>query len=87
MSSTYKVQVNKLPVVEIATGEPKTLLQALESAGLELSYHCRTGFCGACRSTLKSGEVEYLNEPLAYIRPGEILPCICVAKSDLTIDH
>lgn len=87
MSATYKVRMNQLPVVEIAAGDSVSLLQALEAAGFELSYHCRTGFCGACRSTLKSGVITYLNEPLAYVRPGEILPCICIAKSDLVLDH
>lgn len=87
MATTHKVRVNNLPVVEVTTGESKSLLQALEEAGLELNYHCRTGFCGACRCTLTSGQVEYLNEPLAYVRQGEILPCVCIAKTDLSIDH
>ncbi|MCC5854976.1 MAG: 2Fe-2S ferredoxin-like protein [Idiomarina sp.] len=87
MSETFKVRVNQLPVIEVPADGSQSLLEALEAAGIETRYHCRTGFCGACRSKLHEGEVEYVNDPLAYIRPGEVLPCICIAKSDLILDH
>lgn len=54
---------------------------------METHYHCRNGFCGACRTRLICGKVTYLNEPLAYVRTGEILPCVCIAAEDLEIDH
>lgn len=87
MNQRFKVQVNQLPVVEVDTGTSTTLLESLEAAGIETRYHCRSGFCGACRSVLHQGQVEYVNEPLAYIRSGEILPCVCVPQSDLVLDH
>ncbi|MFI3247491.1 MAG: class I ribonucleotide reductase maintenance protein YfaE [Ferrimonas sp.] len=46
---------------------------------------CRQGFCGACRVTLTSGQVHYLQTPLAQIKENEILPCCCVAQSDLVL--
>nr|WP_244903100.1 class I ribonucleotide reductase maintenance protein YfaE [Lacimicrobium alkaliphilum] len=62
-----------------------SLLDSLESHQLEVHSHCREGFCGACRTKLIHGEVEYITDPLAYIDDDEILPCCCVPKSDLVI--
>lgn len=87
MSNKLKVTVNSCIDVEVDPGQPQTLLEALEQAGLETRYHCRSGFCGACRTTLIKGEVKYINDPLAYMRPNEILPCVCKAATDLEIEH
>ncbi len=63
------------------------LLECLESSNVEVHYHCRDGYCGACRVTLKSGEINYpQGEPLAFIGDGEILPCCCIPNSDITIE-
>lgn len=64
----------------------KTLLESLEQQNIDVHYHCREGFCGACRSKLISGEVEYLTDPLAFIDDDEILPCCCKALSDIEIE-
>ena len=67
----------------------KTLLNCLEAHNIEVHYHCRDGFCGACRIKLNSGTIHYPNgEPLAFIGAGEILPCCCipVENIDITID-
>lgn len=64
----------------------KSLLECLERAEVEVHYHCRDGFCGACRVTLVEGEIEYpLGEPLAFVGDGEILSCCCVPKSDISL--
>ncbi|MGM0525377.1 class I ribonucleotide reductase maintenance protein YfaE [Idiomarina seosinensis] len=84
--SVFKVIVNGEHELAVDASEG-TLLEALEAHKLEVNYHCKSGFCGACRSTLKSGSVRYLTDPLAYIRKGDILPCCCVPESDLEIDH
>jgi len=65
----------------------QSLLECLEGADVEVHYHCRDGFCGACRITLVDGEIFYPNgEPLAYIGDGEILPCCCIPITDITIE-
>jgi len=64
----------------------ETLLEALERTGHEVEYHCRAGFCGACRLRILDGEVRYLEQPLAFISSDEVLPCCCVPESDLRID-
>ena len=69
----------------VSSSVDKTLLESLESAGIEVHYHCREGFCGACRTQLLEGEVEYTTDPLAYFEDDEILPCCCKATSDIKI--
>lgn len=88
MANLYKVKVNGQQELTVSDSPTDgTLLDALEEAAVEVHYHCRNGFCGACRTKLKSGSVVYINEPLAFVRPGDILPCCCVPSSDLDIEH
>ncbi|MCS4309034.1 ferredoxin [Rheinheimera pacifica] len=64
----------------------RTLLDALEREQLEVNFHCREGYCGACRCKLLCGEVSYINEPLAFVRKGEFLPCCSVPVTDIEIE-
>lgn len=64
----------------------ETLLEGLERTGHEVEYQCRGGYCGLCRVRLLDGEVQYLEQPLAFIAADEILPCCCVPRSDLRVD-
>lgn len=65
-------------------GEP-SLLATLEANGIALPSECRAGSCGQCVATLKSGDVKWLAEPESALAPGNILPCICSAQSDLEL--
>lgn len=67
-------------------GSRRTLLEALEQCRLDVNFHCREGYCGACRCKLLQGEVRYLNEPLAFVRKGEFLPCCSVPLTDIDIE-
>lgn len=59
------------------------LLRSLERQG---HYsECRSGYCGACKTTLAKGEVRYLTAPMAYLKPGQILPCCCVPQGDIEL--
>jgi ferredoxin len=77
--------------VKLRTGETleqksdRTLLESLEAESIEVHYHCREGYCGACRTKKLSGEVKYLLDPLAFIDDDEILPCCCQAIKDIEI--
>ncbi|MFT5755595.1 MAG: ferredoxin [Alteromonadaceae bacterium] len=63
-----------------------TLLECLEAANIEVHYHCRDGYCGACRITLNKGQIVYPNgEPLAYVGKNEILPCCCKPTTNIDI--
>lgn len=63
----------------------ETLLEGLERTGHQIEYQCRSGYCGSCRITLHSGRVEYSQQPLAYLRQGEILPCCCQPLEPLEV--
>lgn len=62
-----------------------SLLESLEAQGVQLPYQCREGYCGGCRTDLLEGEVAYLQEPMAWINEGEILPCCCVPKTPIKL--
>lgn len=66
--------------------EHPSLLAALESHKIAVEYQCREGYCGSCRCRLVTGEVTWLSEPLAFIQPGEILPCCCRAQGDIELE-
>ena len=83
--SSKPCQININDVQTITHDEGSTLLESLERRDISIQYHCREGFCGACRATLQSGEVEYTVAPLAYIDDDEILPCCCRPISDVSI--
>ena len=86
MTNDSKVlRIDVVDVGPIQASPDKTLLSALEAANIHIHFHCREGFCGACRTKLLDGEVEYTTDPLAFIDDDEILPCCCVAKSALKI--
>jgi ferredoxin len=72
--------------VELEFDSQANLLDALEQANQPMNYQCREGFCGACRCTLVSGSIQYLYEPLAFVRKGEFLPCCSVPDSDIDIE-
>jgi len=80
-----KITVNG-KVAEFSPEQHKTLLEALEQQGFEPHYHCRDGFCGACRCKLVSGSVDYTVEPIAFIHQGEILTCCSIPKDEIELD-
>lgn len=84
MASSYKITANDKSVV-FKKSEDNTLLDCLLKNDIKANYHCKEGFCGACRAELKSGTFEYTNEPLACVRNGEVLTCCCKPTSDLII--
>lgn len=67
------------------SSQDSSLLDTLERTGHQVEYQCRQGYCGACRTTLTSGSVTYMTEPLAAVAPGSILPCCCKADTDVTL--
>jgi ferredoxin-NADP reductase/phenylpropionate dioxygenase-like ring-hydroxylating dioxygenase large terminal subunit len=55
-----------------------TLLDFAESVGLAPAFGCRSGICGTCATRIKSGSVEYVEEPLAPRDAGEVLLCCSI---------
>lgn len=66
--------------------EDKNILHTLEREGIESHYHCRDGYCGACRCKLLNGKVQYTVEPLAYVSDDEILTCCSQPLTDIELD-
>ncbi|WDD96852.1 class I ribonucleotide reductase maintenance protein YfaE [Thalassomonas actiniarum] len=83
----------KAPVISVegkniaCTGQYPSILECLEGADVEVHYHCRDGFCGACRVILHRGQVIYpQGEPLAFVGEGEILTCCSLPVTDIQIE-
>jgi ferredoxin len=72
--------------VELEFDSQANLLDTLEQAKQPVHYQCREGFCGACRCKLVSGSIQYLHEPLAFVRQGEFLLCCSVPDGDIEIE-
>ncbi len=65
MSANFNCQIVSTEQSEaVITGEDAvtTILEQLESAGIQVESQCRSGYCGACRLKKKSGEVKYDND-------------------------
>ncbi len=54
-----------------------TLLDLAESEGLQPAYSCRSGICQTCSTRISTGEVQYVDPPLAEPEAGEALICCC----------
>jgi ferredoxin len=93
MPATTKSSIELTPQISVKgkvipfVDNKQTLLECLEQAKIEVHYHCRDGFCGACRVTLTAGEINYpKGEPLAFIGNNEILPCCCVPVTNISLE-
>ncbi|WMC11949.1 class I ribonucleotide reductase maintenance protein YfaE [Oceanimonas pelagia] len=69
---------------ELRAGE--TLLDGLERTGHAVEYQCRSGYCGACRTSLLAGTVRYQQEPLAFVAGSDVLPCCCQPEGEVRLD-
>jgi ferredoxin-NADP reductase len=55
----------------------QSLLEALESAGLEIPNLCRGGVCGQCQTRYLKGDVEHRDHFLApHERADSLMPCV-----------
>ncbi|WP_303845656.1 class I ribonucleotide reductase maintenance protein YfaE [Aeromonas sobria] len=64
----------------------ESVLETLERHGHHVEFQCRSGYCGACRTTLLAGKVHYPAVPLAFISQGECLPCCCKPVGAIRLD-
>jgi ferredoxin len=60
-----------------------TLLEFAEESGLAPAFGCRSGICGSCKTRIISGDVDYLDEPLAPRAHDEVLLCCSVPRQYL----
>ncbi len=86
MTTPTKGRMIRLSDGSAFSSSKDTILADLEENNVTLEYHCREGFCGACRCKLISGEVDYTIDPLAFIDDDEILPCCTIPLTDIMLD-
>lgn len=73
--------------VDVASAQPRSLLQVAESSGLKPVSGCRIGVCHQCICQKKSGVVlNTLTGDYSDTGAGEIQLCVSVAASDLVLD-
>jgi len=61
----------------IEVSAEQSLLEALESAGLEVPNLCRGGVCGQCATRHLNGDIEHRDHFLSAVERGEFLmPCV-----------
>ncbi|KAH7351179.1 MOSC domain-containing protein [Rhexocercosporidium sp. MPI-PUGE-AT-0058] len=65
-----------------------TLLQCIREAGLEIDSSCEVGNCGACRVTVKEGQVEHRGSALSKEdkEEGGMLSCVSRGMGRLKIE-
>ena len=59
-----------------------SLLEFAEVHGLNPSYGCRSGQCGACKAKLLSGKVTYKQAISTPLNEGEILLCSAIPAAE-----
>ncbi len=66
----------------------QSLLEAAESASVEIPNLCRAGTCGTCRTRLVSGDVECAADVMddEDRRGGYVFPCVAWARSDCVLE-
>lgn len=63
-----------------------SLLAFAESLGVAIDSGCRAGGCGTCQTAIQSGEVAYRQSPDYDPEPGTCLMCVCIPKTDVTLE-
>jgi len=86
----YTVRIQKTGR-EFKVASDETVLAAALRQGISLMHSCRSGNCGSCKATLRSGQVDYgVYEQKALSdaerRAGKVLLCQAVPQSDLLVD-
>lgn len=63
-----------------------SLLEFAESNGITVNSGCRAGSCGSCQTTIRTGEVAYLQPPEYDPEPGACLLCVSTPKTSVTLE-
>ena len=63
-----------------------SLLELAESLGIAIDSGCRSGSCGTCQTTIRSGVVAYSTAPTIDPEPGSCLLCVATPQTSLTLE-
>ena len=66
----------------------ESLLDGLIRTGHDVSYQCKQGYCGSCRSRVigHSLPITYPSPPMAHLKDDELLPCVCQIQGVVGLD-
>lgn len=78
VASQAIVEFTEAKVEQAWSGGDGSLLDFAEAHGFSPEFGCRSGQCGACKTTLVSGKVAYQTEPMSALEDDEILLCCAV---------
>lgn len=65
----------------ISVSKDETLLNALEDAGIQVPFSCRTGNCGACAVQVLEGTPEHRDRILTDAQKQSGLMCVCISRA------
>lgn len=85
-SSGIKVTLLKSEKVLFWQEGAGTLLELIESAGLQPDNSCRMGTCSTCQTRLIGGTFQYEPEPFMEPEAGNVLLCCAIPTSNVEID-
>lgn len=78
---TVAVRFDRSGIETTWSSHQGTLLQLAQFAGLNPEFGCRSGICGICRTRIKSGTVDYVEDPSAPHGDDEVLICCATPRS------
>lgn len=81
-----KVTLNRGRTTHDWTDPRSNLLEFIREKGGQVESGCCAGSCGSCVVAIKSGEVDYLQEPDSPPESGTCLTCISIPKTDVVLD-
>ena len=63
-----------------------TLLDFAKACDVPVGFGCRNGTCHTCETTLLSGRISYITEPLEPPPADRILVCSSQPRTELALD-